>query len=310
VRSAAVEVLFRLPSGEHIAMLANRFKDEHPAVRTRARRYAYELGRKKAHREAVLNAGTRVLGESDWRGQEQAVILLAQLDHKRAADRLVVLLGADRSDVFVAAGWGLRRLAVRETLGPVFEYVRRTREQLKNGQYVGHRTSLDAFDIQLCQLCQFLGKARYRPADELLQAMVERLRLTGKTAYLGEETRAAAIWALGFIHEGKPVPALVHALADPAPVGRLTDVGIPFRGDETPSVRRMAALTLGRMKAKETLPTLRRYYDGRAGTNQVSNACGWAIERITGEKMLPPAGPVEMSPPSLTTWLNAVEEKK
>jgi HEAT repeat protein len=310
VRSAAVEVLFRLPTGEHIAQLADRFNDPHPAVRTLARRHAYELGRQKAHRDAVLNAGMRLLGEPDWRGQEQAIILLTQLDHKRAADRFETLLDADRSEVFVAAGWGLRRLAVRDTLGPVFEYVRRTREQLKNQQYVGHRTSLDAFDIQLCQLCQLLGKSRYRPADDLFQAMVERLRLTGKTAYLGEETRAAAVWALGFIHEGKPLPALVHALADPAPAGRLNDLGVPFRGDEDPRVRRMAALTLGRVKAKDALPSLRHFYPGRAGSEPVGNACGWAIEQITGDKMLPPAGPVTVSPPALTTWLNAIEEKK
>ena len=50
-------------------------------------------------------------------------------------------------------------------------------------------------------------------------------------------------------------------------------------------VRRMCAITLGRIGAKETLPTLRKHYrDGKPSGDYVNNACGWAIERLTGEK--------------------------
>jgi hypothetical protein len=197
-------------------------------------------------------------------------------------------------------------LVVTKTLAPALEYVRRTREQLKNQQYVGHRTSLDAFEVQLAQLCQLLGKARYRPADELLQAMVERLRNTGQPVYLGEETRAAAVWALGWLHEGKPLADLVAVLVD-----RLTDLGRIGRGDEDPRVRRLCAVSLGRMRARETLPVLERYYTAKRATAEpVNNACGWAIEQITGVKMSPPAKPVKVSPPNLTAWLNAVEPTK
>ena len=54
-------------------------------------------------------------------------------------------------------------------------------------------------------------------------------------------------------------------------------------------VRRMVAITLGRMRAKETLPSLRRHFpDGEPSPNMVNNACGWAIGQITGEAMPPP----------------------
>jgi len=103
----------------------------------------------------------------------------------------------------------------------------------------------------------------------------------------GPEARAAAVWALGLLHEGKPVPELATVL-----MGRLTAVR-PF-DIEDDRVRRMAAVTLGRMKAGDTLPSLREFY--RAGVpslNPVSRACGWAIEEMTGEKMTPP-GVVEV----------------
>jgi hypothetical protein len=48
------------------------------------------------------------------------------------------------------------------------------------------------------------------------------------------------------------------------------------------------------MKAEGGLPTLRTFYRAKKPTlDVVNNACGWAIERITGE-LVPPAGIVEV----------------
>ena len=49
-----------------------------------------------------------MLATPRWRALEQATILLAVLDHKPAAPRLVDLLRFERPEVFVAAAWGLR----------------------------------------------------------------------------------------------------------------------------------------------------------------------------------------------------------
>jgi HEAT repeat protein len=101
----------------------------------------------------------------------------------------------------------------------------------------------------------------------------------------GEEGRAAAIWALGQIHEGKADDALSKALE-----ARLNDTtSMP---PEDSRVRMMCALTLGRMKAKESLASLRRYFTAREPSlDLVNNACGWAVGQITGEPM-PPARPI------------------
>jgi HEAT repeat protein len=274
LRGFAVEVLFRQSTDRHVRLLGDRLDDLHPDVRVKARRALHALAAKKELRAQVIAQGERLLGGESWRGQQQAAVLLTQLDHKPAAPRLVELVRSARPEVLVTAAWGLRKLAVRATLAPVTSYVR---DQVARKPIPG-RQGLPRYylDHQLSQLNQFLGQQKHREADGLL-----RLFIGGKGQGV-DESRAAAIWALGLFHEGKTDAALAAALE-----ARLTDTGsIP---PEDSRVRRMSALALGRMKAKETLPVLRRYCPSRRPTvDMVSNACGWAIERITGERMPAP----------------------
>jgi hypothetical protein len=132
-------------------------------------------------------------------------------------------------------------------------------------------------DHGLSQLNQFLGQQKYAPADAVLRQFV-----SSGPNFLAPKARAAAAWALGLIHEGKNVPALATLLEE-----RLNgQKSIP---PEDRRVRRMAAVTLGRMKAKEALPSLRKHCPQRKPSEDpVNNACGWAIERITGEAMPAP----------------------
>jgi HEAT repeat protein len=191
------------------------------------------------------------------------------LDHKPATARLLGLLPSARAEVRVAAAWALRKLAVPDTLPAVLAFAEgRLRAARAPGAAVD--------DDQLGQLVQFLGDARHRPADPLLRRFVPR------GVPLGVEARAAAAYALGLLHEGRPVPELATVLA-----GRLAAVN---PGDvESDRFRRMCAAALGRMKAADALPTLRTFCPTfRPSLEQVSNASGWAIERITGEKMPPP----------------------
>ncbi|HYH66831.1 MAG TPA: hypothetical protein VD866_19210, partial [Urbifossiella sp.] len=48
-------------------------------------------------------------------------------------------------------------------------------------------------------------------------------------------------------------------------------------------VRRMAAVSLGRLRAG--VPALRQFYTEKGPSlSPVNNACGWALERVTGER--------------------------
>jgi HEAT repeat protein len=294
-----VIVLHREPTDERIRTLGDRLSDRDPGVRTQARQALGDLSSRTEFRDAVIREGTRVLGGADWRGQEQAALLLSQLGHTPATRRLLELLQAPRPEAFIAAAAGLRRLAVPATVPIVHEFVRNEHKKLlASGPTAGRQeATAGAVDRQLTQLVQFLGEARYRAADSTFRALVPRVLPggpVGNPSPVGLETRAAAVWGLGLFHEGNPDAALATIL-----LGRLTDFNPGPGGVEYSRVRRMAAISLGRMKRIESVPTLKRFYSGRVNLDEVNNACGWAMSQITGEP-LPPPGTIEQQ---MTGWL-------
>jgi hypothetical protein len=59
----------------------------------------------------------------------------------------------------------------------------------------------------------------------------------------------------------------------------------------------MAAITLARLRAQEAVDSLRKYCPVQEpGPDPVHNACGWAIEQLTGEVMPPPKTIQRMRP--------------
>ncbi len=299
VRSFGVEAMAKHPSESHVGRLGDRLADPHPDVRAKARRALRDYAAKPELRGPVIDRGTQALAAADWRGQEQAAILLVRLGHKPAAGRLVELLASSRPEVCVTAAWGLRVLAVPDTLPAAFAHLELRHGQLrKEGRTAGLKTvPPEALDRQLSQLVQFLGRAGYRKAEPTLRQLVPRggavaatatggLMLTAPFSPVGGETRAAAIWALGLWHAGDPAADLAKTFAE-----RLT--GDPGMGHDDERVRRMAAVSLGRMKAGQELPSLRQEAgDGKPTADVVAVACRWAIARITGGP-LPPPGEVE-----------------
>lgn len=282
VRTLGVEVLARRPSEKHVALLGELLADPHPDARSRARVALREQAKAAELLAPVLKAGERAIGGTDWRGKEQGAVLLAHLGHKPASGRLVELLRDERPEVAVAAAWGLRVLAVPDTFPKALDHFR---------QFV-KAPSPEWRDRQLSHVAQLLGEGKYAPADAPLRAIVP----PGSPA--GFETRAAACWALGLLHEGKPVPELASLFAR-----RLAAVN-PF-DIEDDRVRRMCAVSLGRMRAKDQLPALREFYSaGKPSLDAVNNACGWAVEQITGEKVPPPG---VISAPQLGWFLMPVE---
>lgn len=289
VRGHGVAAMVQNPSDDHVRRLARALHDPHPDVRAAARRGLHDLA--GARRALVVEQATAALDGPDWRGQEQAAILLGQLDHKPAATRLVELLTTGRSEVAVAVGWGLRRLAVPEALPAALAHMQaRHKALLASGVTAGlSGVTPEALDRQLSHLAQFIGQARYRPADAELRSLVPRLLRPGMPpvfAPVGVETRAAAAWALGLLHEGKP-DASVASLVE----GRLNGDG-PVGADD-PRVRRMAAVSLARLGAKQSLPVVRQLANGtKPSTDVGDNACRWAVGQLTKEPV-PAPGTVE-----------------
>ena len=203
-------------------------------------------------------------------------MLLAALDHKPAATRLVQLMNSPRGEVIVASAWGLRKLAVPDTLPAILEKVRKEFElRSKAG------TPSQAADAQVGFLCEALGLMKYAPADPVLRGYVP------KNLLLGELTRGGAIWALGHLHAGKSDEPLAQLMTE-----RLTEPAsaIPM---EVYRVRHACAISLGRMQAKSQVEPMRKYLGNNIGGLDVTSmAIRWSIHEITGETFPEPERPV------------------
>jgi HEAT repeat protein len=273
VRRLGARALVAWHTPEAIGLLGPMLDDPHPKVRSYVRRSLVKLASEAKLAQPVIEAGVEMLAGERWRGLEQATILLVALDHKPATGRLVELLEFERPEVFVAAAWGLRRLAVPATLEAMFDKARRETEKIEAAG------SLDSGrSDQLCQLIEAFGQMKYAPSDPLLR------RYIPKRSPFGEPARAAAIWTLGHLHAGQPEPELVKLFA-----GRLSDLDPMF--PEVFEVRLMSAVSLGRMRAEAALPTLRQFLEQESPETPIGYACGWAIHQITGEPIPKPVIP-------------------
>lgn len=272
VRLLGAEAIAARPSPETLARLGPMLDDRHPDVRRYACESLLALADDASLRATVLAEGRRMLHADGWRGQEQAAVLLVALGDKTITDRLLALLDAPRPEAHVAAAWGLCQLAVPSTAAPISSILERKTERCLAGEPVQERV-----DEQLALLAQAIGRMRYAPADVVLRKYIP------KGSRLGETSRAAALWSLGHLHVGQPDEGLAVALGQ-----RLLDLSA--EEPEAEQVGRMAAVSLGRMKAAEMLPTLRSVYKSLTLDCGAGHACAWAIWQLTGEE-IPPLAP-------------------
>ncbi len=266
VRRLVAQALFACPSAENLSLLAGVLADPDPGLRDDVRQLLEKLAESPDWRPEVIRQGERMVGDERWTALEQAIVLLATLDVDSASQRLLELLQHGRAEVYVAAAWGLRRLAVTQTLEPVLEIARQRiqrREELLQGD--------PNLDHQLAHLLEFFGQEKYQPAEPFLRTFVAK-DLTIVRA------RSAAIWSLGHLHADQPVAELAAELE-----GRLSDTGMPQPEHEL--VRRLAAVTLGRMKAASALPTLELFSEPAGIQTEIGYACAWSVERISGKPL-------------------------
>ena len=291
LRAQATEILLKVVTADSLSLLTRQLDDPHSTVRGKARLALNERAVKGGQRKQVIENVTTALASKQWRAQQQAAMLLTDLGHKPAAARMVELLRADRPEVFVTVACGLRRLAEPTSLPGALAYLEEEYKRFSVGKQLPGRESVIPImeDHQLSQLLQLMGKQKYIRAEAVMRSLVPR-----NGAIMTSEARTAAVWALGILHEVKSVADLTGALekrlADltGALEERLNDMALP---PESTAVRQMCVITLGRLKAKGSLPILEKFAPQYEITEDLmSNAGIWAIQQITG-KPLPVSKP-------------------
>lgn len=257
-----------------IAPLATLLDDVNPDLRRHVAAALVDLASDPGLHDEVISQTSGILDQDQWRGCEQAALVLVNLDHQAVSDRLVDLISHPRGEVMVTAGWGLRRFALKKHLPAMLGRAQSIYDGFKAGKLTEDTPGM--VDL-MSQLFMAFGQMRYQEADGLARKYVVR------DFSLGLNSRAAAAWSIGLLHEGKSDDDLERIL-----LSRLHDV--KSMEPELGAVRRMCAVSLARIKAEKTLPDLRTYATDIPGT--VCRACFWAIEKLTGEK------PPELPPPN------------
>ncbi|MCC6492718.1 MAG: HEAT repeat domain-containing protein [Pirellulales bacterium] len=299
VRLLGIRAVERNSRSMKLALLGEALGDEHLDVRRAATRALVQAAEAAERRAPVCQLAITLVDAAHPIRTEQALLILGELDYEKAAPRALELLDAHESAVSIAAAWTLERLAAEDVEEQilsrlVLESDRSTelanRKTPQSGETpLAEPAGLTAAYSRAEHLIIALGRMRCEPAVDLLQRFLPKPNWQPGDPPLVElvkqpRLRAAAVWALGMIYADQATAApaeLVEAL-----VGRLSDT-TPIPREE-PFVRRMAAVSLGRIKAPIALEELRRYCELGADGDEVSRACGWAIEHITGVPARPP----------------------
>jgi len=301
VRLLGIRALQQDPHREIIEELAKRLNDDHSMVRQAACDVLVELAESDTSREQVGQNVTKLLDARSSRAITEALLIIGSIDYEPAAEPVLELLNADDPGVAVCAAWALERLAVASTANAILVHI--VRENQRTVEIVQQLAPLYAEpgepDVALPQLgptyeqlehlILALGQMRHQQADAVLRRFVPKPTWPAPgeppslEAFKQPRPRAAAIWALGKIHAdagsqapGQVVAMFTERLADTTPIPR-----------EEPIVRRMAAVSLARMGHRESLTTLREFFDPANANDEIGRACAWAVAQLTGQAATP-----------------------
>ncbi len=279
VRRTCARAMVAKQDVARIEPLCAALDDVNPSLRREIAQSLIDLAAIPKLRDEVILQTEKILGRDNWRGCEQACVVLARLDHEPGGPRIVELLGHQRGEVKVASAWALKQLKVKDLLPDMLDHAQSVYDGFRSGQI---NDAMPGASLQIAHLFIGLGDQRYQPANELMRAYLP------KDYSLGIDSRAAAAWALGMIYEEDPQSDITKTMVE-----RLADVESEF--PEADQVRRMCALSIGRMNSESALPDLREF---ARHSDPVSLSCYWSIQRMTGEE--PP--PIKVVVDEVSGW--------
>ncbi|MCE9525006.1 MAG: phycocyanin alpha phycocyanobilin lyase [Planctomycetales bacterium] len=275
VRREGARCYAALPTLERIPPLGKLLDDAHPGVREMVREDFHRLAADSRWNDLIRKFAMDMLAGAGWRGQEQAALLLAALDHKPAASRLVDLLDSPRGEVMVASAWSLKKLAVPETLPAML----RKATQLTDIR-LRHDGNLDPLDHECAHLFEAFALMNHKPAEPLMR------RYIPKDYKMGEFSRGAAMWGLGHLHLGQTDEALAAKI-----ISRVTEPASAMPPEMT-RVRETGTIALGKMKAKSQAEPLRAFVP-QPTPSRLYMAIRWSLKEMNGEEIPLPDAPID-----------------
>jgi HEAT repeat protein len=316
VRLLAVKAVNAQASPASIKALAPLLDDVNPDVRRQVRNQFLQQAKNTTLTAAVLANTLDVLNAEGWRGQEQAALILGQLKHKPAIDRLIILIDSPRYEVGIAAVTAVRWIGDHSVAPRLYEIAQR----LDKGMPVEAPPAPEPEPAPVEPAKDAKGKPVKAPAkkpappkktkaEEDLEKVIKQTAQTNwlrnkdnimvqiihvfkDAQYTASEpllrkyvpkhstnfgtSRGAAIWALGHFYADKADADLTRAFGS-----RATDIN-PM-DPESPLVQRFAVISIGRMKSKSGMGALAGVLKNTNGAGELADAARWAQIQITGK---------------------------
>jgi hypothetical protein len=277
VRMTAARTMRLFPNPERLTWLHSQLSDVHIEVRNVARQMLLNVSRE--HEELKLQivqeaADGLKSDPKDWQGLEQRLILLGQMKATEFGPLCLPLLAHPRDEVSVSAAWLLHLYpdpALYETI----------REQIvaDHTAVTSGNAGMTTVHFRLRYFFQYAGIVRMKEVDEIMQQQFNKLNPMSPLA------RAAALWAVGLLHEKSADAELASKY-----VGRIQDRNsIP---PEIEEVRRMSVMGLGLIRASDSADVV---VDAFRIDSPLSLICGQArwVLPLLGQPQPPAMPPIE-----------------
>jgi hypothetical protein len=296
VRRLTASLLVAHPTEDAVALVGRLLTGPHPTLIGFAGESLVSMAKRPELTASIHQVIANALTSVQPTTLRQAVLLVGALRANEFSSRAAALLDDSNNDVAAASAWALRVLADPLTESAILARIDRESKRRQalieywrpivaanpfgNHNYPSVRES----NAQLEQLVLALGVLRSKTADPLLRTFISK----PPRPQIGEppvfevnrqvSLRAAAIWSLGLCHAADSPAELCAALRE-----RLNDVD--EKAPEAPLVRRMAAISLGRMKDSDSAKSLRSLTAGPEAYTELGRSCRWALQQVTSEKL-------------------------
>jgi hypothetical protein len=277
VRMTAARTMRLFPNPERLTWLHTQLSDVHIEVRNIARQMLLIVSREHEDlkRQIAQEAADGLKSDPmDWQGLEQRLILLGQLKMTDFGPLCLSLLAHPREEVSVSAAWLLHLFPDATLYETIRDQIVADYTAITTG-----KAGMPSLQFRLQFLFQYAGLVRMKEVDEIMQQQFNKM---SPMTPLG---RAAAMWALGLIHEKSADAGLAAKY-----VGRIQDRNsIP---PEIEEVQRMSVMGLGLIRASDSAGVVEEAYRVDSPLSLICGQARWVLP-LLGQPQPPAILPVE-----------------
>lgn len=259
LRTTVVDVLNQSDDLRAMKVQALLLGDPNLNIREKVRSNLEQKAKLPALAPTVNNVISHYLRGEEWEGIEQAIKLTVDLQKHERQGQIVQFLSHPKPEINIRAAWALQMLKLTpETLDAVLKECDKITQVLKKQGVPIEQ------EVKLGFMFEAIGVHKYQKANDMLLLYIPKDKMP-------PTARAAAIYALGYLWEGRENKDLGGQLAS-----RMLDNGL---NPEEDCVRYVSAVALGRMGDESMTEKVKRAYEDPP--LPMGYAVDWSVEQLS-----------------------------